>query len=92
MTNKKQIKTIIKKDQQKPAPVSLGDVQNKIIVLRGEPVILDRDVAKYVKLAMNEVDPVYTQKTLNAGENAMYHLSRELSYCAVRPWNNAWIR
>ena len=58
-------------------PESLRNVrENSIQSIAG----IDRDVAKYVKLAMNEVDPVYTQKTLNAGENAMYHLSRELSY------------
>ena len=58
-------------------PESLRTVrENSIQSIAG----IDRDVAKYVKLAMNEVDPVYTQKTLNAGENAMYHLSRELSY------------
>ncbi len=48
MTHKKQIKTITKRDQQTPTPVSLDDVQNKIVVLRGEPVILDRDVAKLI--------------------------------------------
>lgn len=58
-------------------PESLRNVrENSIQSIAG----IDRDVAKYVKLAMNEVAPVYTQKTLNAGENAMYHLSRELSY------------
>ena len=56
MTNKKQISTIIKKDQQNPAPVSLGDVQNKIVVLRGEPVILDRDVAKLYGVETREVN------------------------------------
>ena len=56
MTNKKQIGTIIKKDQEKPAPVSLGDVQNKIVVLRGEPVILDRDVAKLYGVETREIN------------------------------------
>ena len=56
MTNKKQISTTIKKDQQNPAPVSLGDVQNKIFVLRGEPVILDRDVAKLYGVETREVN------------------------------------
>ena len=56
MTNKKQKSTIIKKDQQNPAPVSLGDVQNKIVVLRGEPVILDRDVAKLYGVETREVN------------------------------------
>lgn len=56
MTNKKQISTTIKKDHQNPAPVSLGDVQNKIVVLRGEPVILDRDVAKLYGVETREVN------------------------------------
>ena len=56
MTNKKQISTIIKKDQQNPAPVSLGDVQNKIVVLRGEPVILDRDVAKLYGVETKDIN------------------------------------
>ena len=56
MANKKQTNTIIKKDQQKPAPVSLGDVQNKIIVLRGEPVILDSDVAKLYGVETREIN------------------------------------
>ena len=56
MTNKKQISTTIKKDQQNPAPVSLGDVQNKIVVLRGEPVILDRDVAKLYGVETKDIN------------------------------------
>ena len=56
MTNKKQIKTIKKKDQQALTPVSLDDVQNKIVVLRGEPVILDRDVAKLYGVETREIN------------------------------------
>ena len=56
MTNKKQIKTIKKKDQQVFVPVSLDDVQNKIVVLRGEPVILDRDVAKLYGVETREIN------------------------------------
>ena len=58
-------------------PESLRNVrENSIQSIAG----IDRDVAKYVKLAMNEVDPIYTQKTLDAGENVKLHLSRELAY------------
>ena len=56
MANKKQIKTIIKKDLQRPAPISLSDVQSKIVVLRGEPVILDRDVAKLYGVETREIN------------------------------------
>lgn len=56
MANKKQTKTIMKKVQQAFVPVSLDDVQNKIIVLRGEPVILDRDVAKLYGVETREIN------------------------------------
>ena len=46
----------MKKDQQAFVPVSLDDVQNKIIVLRGEPVILDRDVAKLYGVETREIN------------------------------------
>lgn len=39
---------------------------------------IDLDVAKYIKLAMNEVDEYYTQKTLEAGENVKAHLQEDL--------------
>lgn len=56
-------------------PESLREVRtNMINSLSG----IDENIAKYVKLAMNEVDPIYTKKTLDAGENAKYHLQREL--------------
>lgn len=46
MANKKTQRTVAKKAQTTPLlPISMADVQNKIIVLRGEPVLLDRDVA-----------------------------------------------
>ena len=53
------------------------EVQNRSIQdLAG----IDRDIAKYVKLAMNEVDDYYTQKTLEAGENAKTHLRENLRF------------
>ena len=46
MANKKIQRAVAKKAQTTPLlPISMADVQNKIIVLRGEPVLLDRDVA-----------------------------------------------
>lgn len=46
MTNKKTPKAIVKKAQTTPLlPISMADVQNKIVILRGEPMLLDRDVA-----------------------------------------------
>ena len=52
----KQTKTIMKKVQQAFVPVSLDDVQNKIIVLRGEPVILDRDVAQLYGVETKDIN------------------------------------
>ena len=53
------------------------EVQNRSIQdLAG----IDRDIAKYVKLAMNEVDDYYTQKTFEAGENAKTHLRDNLRF------------
>ena len=37
-------------------PISIEDVQDKIIVLRGEPVILDRDVAKLYGVQTKEIN------------------------------------
>ena len=45
MADKKSKIAITKKNPKALLPVTLADVQNKIVVLRGEPVILDRDVA-----------------------------------------------
>ena len=46
MANKKIQRAVAKKAQNTSLlPVSLADVQNKIVVLHGEPMILDRDVA-----------------------------------------------
>ena len=57
-------------------PDSLNEVRtNTILSLSG----IDKNIPKYVKLALTEVDPIYTNKTLGAGENAKLHLQEELS-------------
>lgn len=67
--------SLINRIESRYNPDSLREVrQNSIYSLSG----IDKDIAKYVKLAMNEVDPIYTNKTLEAGENAKSHLQREL--------------
>lgn len=50
--------------------------QNREISMRVNSELsgIDKDVARYVKMAMNEVDQHYTQITLDAGENAKQHL------------------
>ena len=67
--------SLINRIESRYNPDSLREVRlNSISSLSG----IDKDIAKYVKLAMNEVDPIYTNKTLEAGENAKSHLQREL--------------
>lgn len=57
MTTKKTPKAIVKKAQTTPLlPISMADVQNKIIVLRGEPVLLDRDVAALYGVETREIN------------------------------------
>ena len=46
MAARKSPKVIVPKTDEVLMPISMEDVQDKIIVLRGEPVILDRDVAE----------------------------------------------
>lgn len=68
-------RNLIERIQGRYNPEYNRDVQNRSIQdLTG----IDRDIAKYVKLAMNEVDEYYTQKTLEAGENAKTHLRENL--------------
>ena len=67
--------SLINRIESRYNPDSLREVRlNSISSLSG----IDKDIAKYVKLAMNEVDPIYTNKTLEAGENTKSHLQREL--------------
>ena len=68
-------RNLIERIQGRYNPEYNRDVRNRSIQdLTG----IDRDIAKYVKLAMNEVDEYYTQKTLEAGENAKTHLRENL--------------
>ena len=57
MTNKKTPKAIVKKAQTTPLlPISMADVQNKIVILRGEPMLLDRDVAALYGVETREIN------------------------------------
>lgn len=47
---------IVTKPDDAMMPVSIEDVQDKIIVLRGEPVILDRDVAALYGVQTKEIN------------------------------------
>lgn len=57
MPTKKTHKAVVKKAQTTPLlPISMEDVQNKIVILRGEPVILDRDVATLYGVETREIN------------------------------------
>ena len=70
-------RSLISRIEDRYNPELITEATNRTIAsLAG----IDRDVAKYVKLAMNEVDPLYTQKTLDAGESAKMSLQEGLAY------------
>jgi len=56
MAAKKTPKVIIPKKDETLMPISIEDVQDKIIVLRGEPVILDRDIAELYGVQTKEIN------------------------------------
>ena len=57
MAGKSKSKAIAKRKQEIALmPISMEDVQNKIIVLRDEPVILDRDVAALYGVETREIN------------------------------------
>ena len=56
MAIEKSKRVIIQKAEDILVPISIEDVQDKIIVLRGEPVILDRDVAELYGVQTKEIN------------------------------------
>lgn len=56
MEAKKTPKVITSKTDNALMPISIEDVQDKIIVLREEPVILDRDLAELYGVQTREVN------------------------------------
>ena len=56
MAARKSPKVIALKTDEVLMPISMEDVQDKIIVLRGEPVILDRDVAELYGVQTKEIN------------------------------------
>ena len=56
MAARKSPKEISPKTDELLKPISMEDVQDKIIVLRGEPVILDRDVAELYGVQTKEIN------------------------------------
>ena len=56
MKTDKPKRKIIQKAEEVLMPISIEDVQDRIIVLRGEPVILDRDVATLYGVQTKEIN------------------------------------
>lgn len=56
MKNDKSKKAVVKKADEAIVPISIEEVQDKIIVLRGEPIILDRDVAALYGVQTKDVN------------------------------------
>ena len=56
MATAKTKRVIVQQAQDALMPVSIEDVQDKIIVLRGEPIILDRDVAKLYGVQTKDIN------------------------------------
>lgn len=77
MTNKKQISTIIKKDQQKLSPVSLEDVQNKIVLVRNQNVISDADIAKLYGVETKRINEAVRNNPDKFPEDYMFALTSE---------------
>ena len=53
--NKSKAVTVKRKQDVALMPIAIEDVQNKIIILRDEPVILDRDVAALYGVETREI-------------------------------------
>lgn len=56
MAIEKMNEMIVRKAEAVLAPITIEDVQDRIIVLRGEPVILDRDVADLYGVQTKEIN------------------------------------
>lgn len=59
--------------QKRYNPSKFQEIENRMYF---DLCDVDRKVAKYVKMAMNEVDEKYTQVTIEAGEKVKEHLQR----------------
>ena len=77
MTNEKQIKTILKKDQQVLTTVSLDDVQNKIVLVRNQSVISDADIAKLYGVETKRINEAVRNNPDKFPEDYMFALTSE---------------
>ena len=77
MANKKQTKTIMKKDQQVLTPVSLDDVQNKIVLVRNQSVISDADIAKLYGVETKRINEAVRNNPDKFPEDYIFALTSE---------------
>lgn len=77
MTNKKSKIATAKKNQKTLLPVSMHDVQSKIVVLHGEPMILDRDVAKLYGVQTKDINRAVSNNPDKFPEGYTYVLNNQ---------------
>jgi hypothetical protein len=77
MTDKKSKIAVAKKNQKALLPVSLEDVQSKIVVLHGEPMILDRDVAKLYGVQTKDINRAVSNNPNKFPEGYTYALNNQ---------------
>ena len=76
MTNKKTPKAIVKKAQTTPLlPISMADVQNKIVSIRQQYVIADADIAKLYGVETKRVNEAVRNNPDKFPEDYMFALT-----------------
>lgn len=77
MTDNKSKHTMVKKTPKTLLPVSLEDVQSKIVVLHGEPMILDRDVATLYGVQTKDINRAVSNNPNKFPEGYAYTLNNQ---------------
>lgn len=77
MADKKSKHTMVKKPPKTLLPVSLEGVQSKIVVLHGEPMILDRDVAKLYGVQTKDINRAVSNNPDKFPEGYTYALNNQ---------------
>lgn len=77
MADKKSKHTMVKKSPKTLLPVSLEEVQSKIVVLHGEPMILDRDVAKLYGVQTKDINRAVSNNPDKFPEGYTYVLNNQ---------------
>ena len=77
MTDNKSKHTMVKKSPKTLLPVSLEDVQSKIVVLHGEPMILDRDVATLYGVQTKDINRAVSNNPNKFPEGYTYTLNNQ---------------